>query len=156
MFLSVVVSVPRAVGWYLTDRQHLPELRPGRSRWGVGRYVEFIETWSSTTVVVGFISGIWLHTLAATRTDYTNLFMGFGALFGAAALVVRFMQRAMDLRRKYEEHVDASEDYTKLPPDPTLGMLGHRLWELPAVLGAAVGVAYKFLEAWGLTALMKP
>lgn len=154
--LAIAAAVPGAVGWYFTRSDHVPQPDPARYGWGVTKYVRFIETWSFITVCsVGFVGGIWIHTLSPTRTDYISLFVGFGALAVSIALIARFVMSAVSLRNACERILEASSDPSNLPPDPVDGMIGKNSWQLPALFSAAFGVAYKLLEVSGLGAVLK-
>ena len=156
--MSVVTAAPFAAGWYLSGARHRPAPVPSQPRWGVGKYVDLLETWSFITVVlVGVIAAVWLHTLVAapSRTNRTIALEGTGALIGAGWLVARFVGNARHLQRTCESLI-AQADMKRgdLPADPTEGMLGKKWWQLPTLFVVAGGLAYKLVESAGVSSLV--
>jgi hypothetical protein len=154
--IAYVVSVPLALGWYLTRREFAPELLvASRYRWGTSGYVQFMEQWTGIAVVLtGGIVALWGRMLsdAPKGSVRVEMFLGGGAVLVTLAIVWRVYGNAGALRSLYQKEVESAPNFKDLQGDPTEGLLGAG-WKTPAAWLAAFGIVSKLIDWSGLAAI---
>lgn len=153
--LAFLTAVQLSAGWYAMGVDRRGTLDPTKPRWGVGPYVNFLETWCVLIVVLTAVTtALWAHQLVAspTRTNLLTGMLGFGALGSIVALIIRINRTALELRERCEELKMTEE---KAPDDPTGDLVGKSWWQMPSVFAVSSGFAWWILESTGVSELLK-
>jgi hypothetical protein len=163
--VAMLVAYPAAVLWHFGRSNNRPMILDWKHKdgqWGVGRYVLFLQTWSTLSLVALVLPGaLWLRTFKGDAR-FTSAYLLPGLVLLAAVLLIsgRLIRNAILIRSAYRKAFEARGKTWQeikaqnLPPDPTMNFLGEHWWKLPTVILAMLGLVWLIVEKVGISDLL--
>jgi hypothetical protein len=160
--VAMVVAYTLTVLWHFGRSSVRPTLLdPDHSdgRWGVGRYLMFLQTWTLMSLVfLVFPIALWLRTVRNDSRISPAYLLAPLVLF-AAGLVIsgRMIRNAVAIRRLYETQLGQMGNTWReikerdLPPDPTISLLGENWLKLPTVIAGIFTFLWLILVQFGVS-----
>lgn len=155
---GLVAAAPFTMLWYLSAKRNLPDPDPlaEDGKFGAGRYVQFLQTWTLWLILAPSTLGIiWIRYVIEMEPQFSPARLLHGAGVGVliTIIVYRLIRNAIILRFKCEKKLQEkkSKAQDKPPTDPTIAFIGSEWWKLPATVTTTLAVIWGLLEGLDLT-----
>jgi hypothetical protein len=158
---GLVAATPFTILWCLSRKINIPN--PDSSapdgKFGAGRYVEFLQTWTLWLILAPSALGIiWIRYVVEMESQFSPARLlhatGVGVLI--TLIVIRLIRNAIILRFRCNEAFQRikHKPKDKLPADPTIAFIGTTWWKLPATVSAALASIWVLLEGLGIAKII--
>ena len=158
---GLVAATPFTMLWCVSRRKYIPPPKPSAQdgKFGAGRYVEFLQTWTLWLILAPATLGIfWVRYVVEMEPRFSSarLLHGIGVGVIITLIVVKLIRNAIILRfRCYEALSDKEyKEGDKQPTDPTINFLGTEWWKLPATISVALASIWALLEWLGIAKII--
>lgn len=156
-----VASTPFTILWCLSGKDYIPYPDPSAKdgKFGVERYVEFLQTWTLWLILAPSALGIFLFRYVVEMESVfspVRLLYGCGVGIVILLVIVRLITNAIILRFRCRDALTdqkfGKED--RVPVDPTISFLGTEWWKLPATITVSLTTIWALLEFIGLSKII--
>jgi hypothetical protein len=157
-----VAAAPFTMLWCLSRINYIPKPDPDArdGKFGGGRYVEFLQTWTWWLILAPSTLGIlWIQFIGKKEIFLypARLLHGLGVGFIVIIIILKMIRNAIILRfRCYETLLTIKYDnIDMIPKDPTIDFLGTNWWKLPATVSVSLVSIWAILEWFGIAKSIK-
>jgi hypothetical protein len=157
--LTMTVAYPACIAWCLGRSTYRPrklDFDAPDGAWGVGDYVQFLQTWSGLIILAVIVPSVLLFgLLLAGHFSWIYVFPSIGLLLGGFVVAGRLIWNAVEIHRMYVKTLGtlgttwSGIQQKKPPPDPTADLFGKYWWQIPPIVGA-LEIGYAILKGAGV------
>lgn len=149
--IGLVIAAPFTILWRLSRERDIPNPEPSAPdmKFGAGRYVEFLQTWTLWLILAPTALGIiWVRYVIEMEPEFSSarLLHASVEVVLIIMIVFRLIRNAIILRFRCNEAFQRLKSEDKLPVDPTIAFIGTAWWKLPATISTALAFIWLILE----------
>lgn len=158
---GLVAVTPFTMLWCVSRKKYIPPAMPSArdGKFGAGRYVEFLQTWTLWLILVPATLGIvWMRYVVEKEPRFSSarLLYVIGPGVIITLIVVKLIRNAIILRFRCYDSLseEAFKERDKQPTDPTISFLGTEWWKLPATISVALASIWVLLGWLGMSKII--